>query len=228
MPDLPWLLISGLYVLGVIVLAEWLRRSDRLSFSHSRKLVHVGVGTWIVPTVRLFESPYWAAAGPAAFILFNLLSRRRQWLRAVDSEAGDNLGSVLFPIAFVVLILVGWNVERGKEALTAGILCLAWGDAAAALIGRPWGRHRYRVGSEQRSLEGSAAMLLVSAVAVAATGPLLGRPGFGGVEIALAAVVATLLEAVSRRGFDNLWVPLGTAALLSGFHRFTATAALLD
>lgn len=216
MTDVLATLISVGYIGGVVGSAEWLRRSGRLGFDHSRKWVHVGIGTWILPTALLYQSPFWAASLPAVFVLVNALSHRLKLVRAMDEESGDNLGTTLFPLAFVLAIALFWHQEGGRPALVGGILVLAWGDAAAALVGKRFGRHRYRVGSGYRSLEGSAAMFGCSALAIVAAGALAGGEPYGWLPILGGAALATLLEAGSRWGFDNLLVPLGTAWFLWG------------
>jgi len=213
------LLLSFVYVAIVVGLAETLRRAGRVSFDISRKIIHVGIGTWILPTVLLFRSPWLAATPPAIFIVLNLASLARGWSRAMDEGAGENIGTVFFPLSFTLLIASLWNAEGGKAALTAGLLTMAWGDAAAALIGIRFGRHRYRVGRSWRSLEGSAAMFVFSVAAVAAAGALVNGGSYGPAPILAGAALATVLEAASRRGIDNLLVPVGTAFLLWGMGR---------
>ena len=208
--------LSVAYIGAVVGSAEWLRRTGRLGFDHSRKWVHVGVGTWILPTALLFESAFWAAFLPGVFVVVNAVSHRLKLVRAMDEESGDNLGTTLFPLAFVLAIALFWGRDGGRSALVAGILVLAWGDAAAALVGRRFGRHRYRVGSGWRSLEGSAAMFLLSALAITVAGRLVGSDPYGWLPILGGAALATGLEAGSRWGFDNLLVPLGTAWFLWG------------
>lgn len=208
--------LSFAYVLMVVGVAEGLRRSGRISFDVSRKIIHVGVGTWIVPTILLFDRAWAAALPPAVFVLLNLGSRKLGLVKAMEEEAGENRGTVLFPLAFVILILLLWDQPGGRIALAAGILVLAWGDAAAALIGRRWGRHRYRVGSGWRSLEGSLAMLLVSILAIVVVGQFVAETPYAPLLVLAAAGTATLLEAASRWGADNLLVPLGTSFLLWG------------
>lgn len=215
MSDLRALGISFIYVLLVVGLAEGLRRTGRVSFDHSRKIIHIGIGTWILPTVLIFDSRLWAALPPAVFTAMNLLSLRNRWSRAMDAEAGENAGTVFFPLSFVLLILPLWGSPAGKAAITAGILSMAWGDAAAALIGRRWGRRRYRAGRNWRTMEGSAAMVAVSALAIAVAGRAVGSP-FPWQLVAGGAVLAGLLEGASRKGADNLLVPLGTGYALWG------------
>lgn len=238
------LAISFVWVAAVVAVAEGLRRGGRVSFDVSRKIIHIGIGTWILPTVLLFHSRWLAAAPPAVFTLVNLLSLRFRWTKSMDAEAGSNAGTVWFPLSFMVLILSLWSAEGGKAAACAGLLALAWGDAAAALVGRRWGRHRYRAGDGWRSIEGSAAMFFFSALGIAvagqaamyaaghgagqvaglaaghavghAVGSATATLPYGLPFVAVGAVAATLLEAVGRRGSDNFLVPVGTAMLLWG------------
>jgi dolichol kinase len=74
------------------------------------------------------------------------------------------------------------------------------GDAAAALVGRRWGRHRLRSG---KSLEGMGAALAVNL----AVGILL--PGILLVPALAGALTAALLELADLPPDDNLWVVLG-------------------
>ncbi len=92
----------------------------------------------------------------------------------------------------------------------AGYLVCGWGDAVGEPVGTRWGRHRYRVRSlsgvpATRSLEGSAAVFLVGALAAS-----LGLYT-AGVDVETAALVGltcglagALVEAVSNHGLDNL------------------------
>jgi phytol kinase len=214
------LALSFVWVAAVVGVAEGLRRGGRISFGLSRKIIHVGIGTWILPTVLLFHSRWLAAAPPALFILVNALSLRFRWTKSMDAEAGSNAGTIWFPLSFTVLILGLWGVAGGKAATCAGLLVLAWGDAAAALVGQRWGRHRYRTGDGWRSVEGSAAMLVFSALAIgvagAATASTTGAQPYGPARVAVVAIAATLIEAAGRRGSDNFLVPVGTALLLWG------------
>ncbi|MBI4377438.1 MAG: hypothetical protein HY549_13445 [Elusimicrobia bacterium] len=91
--------------------------------------------------------------------------------------------------------------------VSAAILCLALGDAAAALAGRLWGRHKIMAG--RKSLEGSAACWTVSLFCALWT-------GFPAGPCAAAATAATLIELLPNNEWsnDNLWMPVAFAAAL--------------
>jgi dolichol kinase len=99
---------------------------------------------------------------------------------------------------------------------SAAILVMCWGDAAAAIVGRRWGKTHYLVLDHQRSLEGSAAMFCASTIAVLASFYAFGAPVDSGVFIAalITALAATLIDAVCPWGLDNLLVPATVAVTL--------------
>ncbi len=212
--DVKALVVSYVYVFAIIAVAELVRHRLRLPVDFTRKVVHVGVGIWVVPTLLLFTDWRWAIVPPATFVVLNLLSYRFRLVGSMEEEGTGNLGTILFPIAFMVLIVVFW--PRGRpDVVAGGILVLALGDAAAAIVGRRLGRHRYRVGSAERSIEGSAAMAVFSwlgLLAATTVFPVSVAPG----ALVAVALIATALEAVSVYGFDNILVPAGTAFALYG------------
>jgi dolichol kinase len=76
-------------------------------------------------------------------------------------------------------------------------------DAVAALVGRHWGRHRW--GSTPRTVEGSAAFLIVGLGVMSV---------FSALPVALgvaATIVACVAEALPHPGNDNVRVPMVSA-----------------
>lgn len=101
--------------------------------------------------------------------------------------------------------------------IAAGILPMAYGDAAASLVGKKFGRHQFKIFAE-KSVEGSFAMFAVSFASFGLS--LLFFSVFYSFSIvssilaALAvATVVTIAEALTPRGVDNITVPLFGAFL---------------
>ena len=95
--------------------------------------------------------------------------------------------------------------------VTASILYLAFGDAASALIGRRFGRHKYQVLGQDRSLEGTAGGLAVALGVGFAM-------GFSPLMIAAGAGAFLLADVLPLPPDDNFWIPVmtGTALWLAG------------
>lgn len=213
------LIVSYVYVFGLIGLAELLRRLGRRPPDFTRKVIHVGVGLWVVGTVLLFETWYLALIPPATFVVINAISYWRGTFKAMESEEKGNLGTIYFPISFAAVLYFFWSQP---VLMVASLMPMAWGDAMAAIVGRRYGHYCYSIGGRTRSLEGSVAMLfwswITTSLALFIMPYLLGRPlinwmlalVYGGAV----ALICTLVEALSPWGIDNLTVPAAATLIL--------------
>lgn len=209
-----WLavIVSFLYVFAVLGVAEALRRALRLPVEFTRKVVHIAVGMWAWGTAALFTDKWFAIIPPVTFVALNYLSYRRTLFTAMETGDKSNLGTVYFPIAFAAIILLFFDVS--KPFMVAALMPMTWGDAFAAIIGKRYGRRHYALldAHSRRSIEGSAAMFAFSFLSVAVTLLVFGAPF--GIAMAFAlvmAIFATITEAISPAGLDNLVVPTSSA-----------------
>ncbi len=211
--DLKGLIISLIYVVAVVAVSEFFRRSTGRKPEFTRKFVHIFVGLWIIPTLTLFTKWHFAALLPACAIVANFASMKMKLIASIERDAKYDYGTVLFPVSFVLVIALFFHSSH-PEAAAAGIVVMALGDAAAALIGVPFGRHRYTLLGAKKSLEGSAAMFVVSAVAVFSVLLYFEASPSAAMIVALAlATVGTALEAAGKYGLDNFTVPVACSAL---------------
>ena len=202
--------LSFAWIISVIVVSEGLRRVFRWPSDVSRKVVHVLVAAWALPTALLFTDPWMAAVTPGVFVFLNALSYKFRLMDLIEEEGRGSAGTIYFPISFCLLIIALWPWD-GRGAMVAGLFAMGFGDAAASVFGRRFGRHRYRAAGGTKSWEGTAIMFVVSAAAI-----LLGTWPVSGFSIPLAlaaGAAAGMLEAPAGRGLDNLTVPLGTAGV---------------
>lgn len=104
--------------------------------------------------------------------------------------------------------LAAMLIARGDPAIVgAAIGQLAFGDAAAALAGKAFGR--VKIFGGKKSLEGSLAGLAACFAVAVACGV---RPG----AALLSALAAMTVELLPTTGFfnDNLWMPVASALVL--------------
>ncbi len=212
------LALSYAYVGAVAILAEGLRRFGTISAAAARKTIHVGVGLWVIPTVMVFADWRIAIIPPLTFVVTNYLIHRFRLLPAFGEDP-LNLGTVFFPASFAAVLALFFRPGTADDlafVAVAAVLAMALGDAAAAVVGARYGTRRYTILGHSRTMEGSLAMCLVTAVAIAVT--LVAMAGFGWhPAVAFGLVVGTAaagIEAMCPFGSDNLFVPLGVGGLL--------------
>ena len=127
---------------------------------------------------------------------------------------------ILVPYFTTLLGGLASNMLFGPVAL-AGYLVAGLGDAIGEPAGTMFGKHRYRVRSlssvpATRSYEGSAAVFMMSAVALAlaaAASPQIALGQFGLLKLLAIAAVSALAEAVSPHGWDNATMQVLPTAL---------------
>jgi dolichol kinase len=197
----------------VFAVAEAWRRRAAPPVEWTRKFIHSAVGlvTMTFP---------WVFARTETLVLLGLASgaallaaRNSGRLRSLFAVERGSWGEVYFPLAVLLLFALG---RERPLFYVISVAALVVCDALAAVLGRTYGRHAYRVTTDRKSLEGSAVFLL-SAFLVFHLPLLLASDldRLGSVLIAAQlALLVTSFEAISGRGTDNLIVPLATYYLL--------------
>jgi phytol kinase len=205
-------------------LAGWLQRRGART-GYTRKVFHflifttVAVLEWRLgtPAVCLFGAACTVAVftaiwlGPGS-LLYEAIARPK-----------DVPHRTLFVVVPYLATLMGGlasNLMFGPVAV-AGYLATGLGDAIGEPVGTMFGRHAYRVRSlssvpATRSLEGSAAVFLMSAVALllaAALSPQITLTELGLAKVLAIAAASAAVEAVSPHGWDNLTMQIIPSAL---------------
>lgn len=183
-----------------------------------RKILHAGMGLVALSLPWLFASA-WSVmllAGSLITLLMGirLVQALRKTLGAMIYDVGrSSWGEVYFALGITCLFILCRN-EHLLYSVPIVILTLA--DAASSLIGKRYGRLRYKVQGGSKTVEGSVAFLFVAFVA--AEFCLLLYALLGGLDMLLVgltlALPLTLVEAAAGIGSDNFFVPLTAYVLL--------------
>jgi phytol kinase len=200
--------------LGLVLLLAWLvYRSDKFDHEIVRKIVHIGTGNVILLAWWLDIPAVLGIIASAIASLITLISYRLPILPGINSVGRKSLGTFFYAMSIGILVSFFWYINQPQYA-ALGILIMAWGDGFAAIIGRRFGKHKYKLFGGQKSWEGSGTMSLISYLISSLI--LLSTEGntweIWVISLVVAAV-ATTLETISFLGMDNLTVPLGSAAL---------------
>ena len=209
---------------GALWFAGWLQRRGART-GYTRKVFHVlifttvGVLEWRLgtPAVCLFGAACSVAVftavcrGPGS-LLYEAIARPK--------DAPHRTLFVLLPYFATLIGGIASNLLFGPVAM-AGYLVAGLGDAIGEPAGTMFGRHTYRVRSLSsvpavRSLEGSAAVFVMSGVAVllaALASPHLTLAASWPARVLAIAAASTVVEAASPHGWDNLTMQVISSAL---------------
>ena len=196
----------------VLVVAEvWARRGG--APERTRKVVHIGGSAIGVFMPLLVRSVLVAFVLTASLSLLFFVTSRGKLLRSVGGVSRPSRGSEYYPLAvWLVFVLADGEYWR----YLASLLVLGIADAFAALAGSSYGRIRYRVEEESKSVEGSLVFLVVAYLAILL--PMLLLTGIARPVAVLAsllvALIVTVFEAISLEGADNLFVPVAACVIL--------------
>ncbi len=136
-----------------------------------------------------------------------------------ERRAGEVKTSLLGAFAmFALVITICWGLLGERYLVLASVLAWGLGDAAAALVGKRFGRHHVegRHIEGRKSLEGTLAMFVISFAVVFVVLLIHGCAfRFGYIPIAfVTAAVCTAAELFTRYGLDNITCPLAAASVL--------------
>ncbi|MEM9320759.1 MAG: hypothetical protein AAGA70_17405 [Pseudomonadota bacterium] len=210
-----------LAILGVLLAAMLgVRKLAKARGWHAelqRKIVHVGAGGMACALPWLLPAP-WQVWALLALTALAMLALRLPAFSGVGGTLHDvgrrSWGDFLLVLAVALIYLLHQGIAV-LYVLPLAILTLA--DAAAALAGIRYGRMFFATEDGTKSVEGSVMFFLVALILGMVCLLLMTEiPRASVITVALAvAGFATLLEADSWHGFDNLFLPMGAYILLA-------------
>ena len=191
-----------------------------------RKLLHlIAFSSLVEMTV---EAQSWQAAAISALLfaavvypLLCLVEKYEWYARLFVQKAPGEVKKslILLFTMYAALTAVCWGLLNLRCVAMTAVLMWGVGDAAAALIGRRFGRHAATLplADTHKTLEGTAAMAFFAFVS-----GMCGMFIAGGNTTAecvlfplIAAPVAAYVELITKNGDDTVTVPVATAAVLT-------------
>jgi phytol kinase len=208
------------YVLLMIFVSERLGGVTNVSRKAARKFLHAMIGNlpFVIPFFEWRLAPFLVSAPFIAVTFvaspYSPFQDLRGRLRGLSdlTEEGHHLGLILYAVSYSLLALL---FAPKPIVIAAGVLPMAYGDSAAALVGERYGRRLRLLGG--KSLVGSITMFSASFLSITVGLVFFSffypfRASEKIVHAVAVAVVVTLVECLSPKGFDNLTVPLLGAA----------------
>lgn len=214
------------WAFAALTLAGWLKREYTVRTGYTRKVFHFA----IFFTVAALQ----ATMGLRAVCLFGAMASLviayaiargggNFHYEAIAREKDAPYRTHYIIVPYLATLLGGLTTSIFLPGASLyGFLVTGIGDAIGEPVGTRFGRHPYRVPSMRgvvctRTLEGSAAVFVVSTAAAFGAAIMLGRGDNSlGVLACLALVIglaSALCEAVSPHGWDNFTLQVVPAAI---------------
>ncbi len=218
-----WNLIAAfivfVYIMLVIKFMD-IMVSKGLSQDISRKVIHIAAGSWIV-FWPLFYPNHWSYVfNIIVAVLWTLMFLQKGLTASPDDPAvktmtrtGDPKELLRGPLFFtLVMEFIGIFYFMDLKGILV-MAALGWGDGLAPVFGKYYGKNKYSIFGNEKSVQGSLAMFIFSWFAMIFL-TLLIMPScvlsnFTGflTKTLILAIIATIVEALSPRDVDNLLIP---------------------
>ncbi|MDE6592754.1 MAG: TSUP family transporter [Oscillospiraceae bacterium] len=190
-----------------------------------RKLLHLVAFSCTTFMIIVAES--WQSAALVscliALLIYPVLAilEKEQWFNGlfVQKKPGEIKKSLLMLfLMFAVVAAVAWGIFGKPYAAATAILMWGTGDAAAALVGIPFGKHKVHLKpvNGKKSWEGTAAMFLVSLICGLSVFLLYCHFPFWEslAPIFVGAIIGAATELFSPSEYDTVTVPVAVLVVL--------------
>lgn len=198
------LIVASIYILVIFLTSKLFEKKGK---EVTRKYIHIMLSNiWFI-SMAFFDNYIIATILPMLFVIINSLSYKFNLIKIMEREdKKEGIGTVYYAISLTVLSLVTFYINKPILALP-GILIMGYGDGLAAVIGQKVKSKSFNILGSTKSIAGSATMLIVSLIISILIFSFIGIE-YLILKAFLIAIIATILEAISVKGLDNITVPL--------------------
>lgn len=211
MKNILGIIISFVYIGVLMVSAKYFEKYDKEA---SRKFIHILLSNWWFIAMAFFENVIGALLPPIAFVIINFISYKGNVIKVMErkEEEKDGLGTVYYAVSLIPLVIMSFGMKNNPLIGLVGFFIMAYGDGFAALAGKSIKSKEYKVFEATKTIAGSSMMFIISFIITLAVFVYSGTELFL-IKSIIISVIATLLEAISVKGTDNITVPVITSLI---------------
>lgn len=202
------ILLLGSSFLALFFSGELLLRFFHLPNELTRKWVHLGTGilTMLFP---VYLHSHWSVLSLcASFAVLLYVSIKWGWFPSIHKIKRKSHGSLLYPLAVYICFYLYEKIQLSYVFYSLPLLTMAISDPIAAVVGTQFPWMKFRTFKGFKSLSGSFAFFL-------STFLLCGLFLFDSLPLGsflwvafVVSLSATMAEAMSGLGIDNLSIPI--------------------
>ena len=204
------ILLGGLF-LALFAFGEIMYHVMKIKVEITRKIAHIGTGLLTLLFPIMLKNHWLVLILCTTFALILILSLKLNLLKSINSIQRQSAGSILYPISVYICYLAFDYFGQQYIYFYIPILILAICDPLATLAGKNWPIGMYKIRSETKTILGSTTFFvfafLLSYFLLTGLNPTL-TFGILLFSAAFIALITSISEGLSTKGFDNLWIPI--------------------
>ncbi len=206
-------------IVCLLIFTEIMYRRLELKSEITRKFAHFTATLSTIVFPYIFNSHWYVLVLASFFFVILFVSRHGTQLGSIHKINRKSVGSYVLPVAVYLTFLVSFLLKN-KILYILPILILAICDPMAGILGMNFKRNNKLINllghTLRKTVLGSLAFLVSSfVISVLALYMYSGIFNLKNFLLALGiGVVTTLTEMLSRKGWDNLLIPLSAQLLL--------------
>lgn len=208
-------ILNVLIVLSLFFLIFWYAEflyKRRVPSYITRRVVHIGGGI-VAALLPIFVDLETVIILGAGFFLLLVLSKQKKWLDSIHKISDYSMGALLFAPSLTLTAIIFWPFNT--LIFQGAALVLGLSDGIAGIVGVRYGRKKYGL-TGIKTIEGSLiffalTILILFGILYINDTPLTPNKAllvFG------SSLLLTIVEAVFGKGWDNLFIPIVTGAIL--------------
>lgn len=176
-----------------------------------RKMIHI-IAALLICCFPYFLSLYHIILLAVLFALIFLVAKIFNFLPIVSNVKRVSLGEVFYPLGVLISAII-FLPQNDIRSFQFGILVLGLSDALANILGGLFGRFKYKLIGNAKTIEGSSAFFISTFILF-----IIMKNRINPLPLdfyLLASLFLTLIEAVFFLGLDNLFLPVLSSYLFS-------------
>jgi len=212
--------VEFIYTIFIVFLMDAFVKKHMISRDMSRKIVHLWAGGliifWFLFTGPIQIQKYFFSITPLLWVfllLYTAFAKGPSDPTVVSMTRTGNpkellFGTLFFPIMFIIITFISFRDLAGITAISM----MAFGDGVAPIVGKYAKLHYLH---NRKSVEGSISVFLGGLLGTLIFAAVAGINVYANMYIILvAALLATITEAITPSNYDNITVPVVALAVI--------------
>lgn len=169
----------------------------------TRKITHILVTFTFLIMYHYFKFNIHMIIPPITFIILNYISYKKNIFKGIENK--ESLGTIYYPISVLIMAILTYFNNNLIAAYAIGLFIMGIGDGLAPLTSK---KFKSRVLFNNKTLVGTITVFISSLIILFIFNSYF-MLDMSLIKLLIIGVNAMIIELISTKGYDNLFLPLG-------------------